>query len=165
MRKVACWVLILFMVVFLINPLPSAARGGHGGPPPPGPGGVPNGWWIPWAVIGSVIVLSSLYSNYSSILNETRTVVIREENPMYVQPVATVTPSSTKKLFVYPRQGQSEEQQAKDRYECHSWAVRQAQYDPTQVTTDTPDYQLNQIRADYQRAMGACFDGRGYNMK
>ena len=165
MRKVACWVLILFMVVFLINTLPSAARGGHGGPPPPGPGGVPNGWWIPWAVIGSVIVLSSLYSNYSSILNETRTVVIREENPMYVQPVATVTPSSTKKLFVYPRQGQSEEQQAKDRYECHSWAVSQTHFDPTQPASGTTDAYLNQMRSDYIRAMTACLDGRGYTMK
>jgi len=161
MKKVACWVLILFMVIFLINPLPSAARGGHGGPPPPGP----DGWWIPWAVIGGVVVLSSLYANYNSHFDETRTVFIREETPVYVQPVATVMSSSTEKLFVYTRQGQSEEQQAKDRYECHSWAESQTQYDPTQPTSDISEYQLNQMRADYQRAMGACFDGRGYSMK
>jgi hypothetical protein len=28
-----------------------------------------------------------------------------------------------------------------------------------------PQAQLNQMRADYQRAMGACLDGRGYSIK
>ena len=26
-------------------------------------------------------------------------------------------------LFIYPAEGQSEEQQSRDRFECHSWAV------------------------------------------
>ena len=30
---------------------------------------------------------------------------------------------TAEKTFVYPRQGQSEKQQATDRYECHRWAV------------------------------------------
>lgn len=33
--------------------------------------------------------------------------------------------------FPYPRNGQSQEQQERDRYECHRWAVQQSGYDPT----------------------------------
>ena len=34
-------------------------------------------------------------------------------------------------LFVYPKHGQSQELQDQDRFECHSWAVQQADFDPT----------------------------------
>jgi hypothetical protein len=33
--------------------------------------------------------------------------------------------------FVYPSRGQSPEQQKKDEFECHSWAVQQSGFDPT----------------------------------
>lgn len=33
--------------------------------------------------------------------------------------------------FVYPKAGQSEQQQSKDRYECHQWAVQQTGFDPS----------------------------------
>ena len=33
--------------------------------------------------------------------------------------------------YVYPSAGQSEQQQAKDRYECHQWAVTQSGFDPS----------------------------------
>jgi hypothetical protein len=75
------------------------------------------------------------------------------------------TPAKSEKLFVYPRKGQSEKEQAKDRYECHSWAANQTGYDPTQPTANVPESQTDQKRADYQRAMGACLDARGYTAK
>ncbi|MFB3924488.1 MAG: DUF6515 family protein [Syntrophales bacterium] len=65
-------------------------------------------------------------------------------------------------LYIYPRRAQSAEQQAKDRYECHRWAVNQTGYDPTQPPAGVP---AGQKRADYQRAMGACLDARGYTVK
>jgi hypothetical protein len=34
-------------------------------------------------------------------------------------------------VFAYPNAGQSQEQQGKDRYECHQWAVSQTGFDPT----------------------------------
>ena len=154
MKKVAFAVLILTMVIFLINPLSSDARGGHWG------------WWAPWAVIGGAAVLVPYYyAPYYSPYYAPPTVIIREQPPVYFQPAPSVTPPSTERIFVYPRQGQSEELQAKDRYECHSWAVGQTHYDPTHPTSGMSDAQLNQMRADYQRAMGACLDGRGYTMK
>ena len=157
MKKVACAVLILTLTIFLVNPLSSDARGGHWG------------WWAPWAVIGGAAVLAAPYYYapyyYSPYYYASPPVVIQEQPPVYFQPAPSVTPPSTERIFVYPRQGQSEELQAKDRYECHSWAVSQTHYDPTQPASGMPAAQLNQMRADYQRAMGACLDGRGYTMK
>jgi hypothetical protein len=91
---------------------------------------------------------------------------------MVVEPpggVTQVPPSagqmSSDQLFIYPRQGQSEQLQAKDRYECHSWAASQTHYDPTQPPAGVPAAQMSQKHSDYQRAMGACLDGRGYTVK
>ena len=158
MKKAACAVLIFIMIIFLVNPLSSDARGGHWG------------WWAPWVVVGGAAVLSPYYapyyySPYYAPYYAPPTVVIREQPPVYIQSAPSVMPSPVERVFVYPRQGQSEELQAKDRYECHSWAVRQTHYDPTQSTSGMPEAQLNQMRADYQRATGACLDGRGYTMK
>lgn len=46
-------------------------------------------------------------------------------------------------LMIYPMKGQSNEQQSKDRYECHVWAVQQSGFDPTsaQATQPTPQTQ------------------------
>ena len=69
---------------------------------------------------------------------------------------------SEDRLFVYPRKGQSEKEQAEDRYQCHRWAVDQTGYDPIMVSGGAPSVQK---RADYQRAMTACLDARGYTAK
>jgi len=34
-------------------------------------------------------------------------------------------------LFIYPDRGQSPDQQARDRWECHNWAVQQTGFDPS----------------------------------
>ena len=61
-------------------------------------------------------------------------------------------------VYVYPRNGQTEEQTQNDRYECHSWAVSQSGFDPTRPQqTGNP--------ADYRRAMVACLDARGYSSR
>jgi hypothetical protein len=43
-------------------------------------------------------------------------------------------PAFAQDTFMYPAKGQSEAQQDRDRYECHSWAVRQTGFDPTRST-------------------------------
>jgi hypothetical protein len=159
MKKVTCAVFIFLTIVFLINPLSSDARGGYWG------GGY-WGWWAPWAIIGGAAVLAPYYySPYYAPYYGPSPVVIREQSPVYGNSAPTAPPSSAERLFVYPKNGQSEEQQAKDRYECHSWAVGQTHYDPTQPANGISETQLNQMRADYKRAMGACLDGRGYAMR
>jgi hypothetical protein len=61
-------------------------------------------------------------------------------------------------VYVYPRNGQTEEQTQNDRYECHSWAVTQSGFDPTRPQqTGNP--------ADYRRAIVACLDARGYSAR
>src|ERR1700737_5517629 len=38
-------------------------------------------------------------------------------------------------MFIYPGKGQDQAQQDKDRYECHSWAVQQTGFDPSNPQT------------------------------
>jgi len=68
-------------------------------------------------------------------------------------------------LFIYPKNGQSEDQQSKDRYECHSWASGQSGFDPTKSGGGVAPQDANARRADYNRAMTACLEGRGYSVK
>jgi hypothetical protein len=74
-------------------------------------------------------------------------------------------PPPVEQMFIYPRLGQNEQQQADDRYACHRWAADQTGFDPTQPPGSAPANQRIEKRADYQRAMNACLDGRGYTMK
>ncbi len=90
-------------------------------------------------------------------------VIIEGQPPGY--PESSVPSSPAERFFVYPRKGQSEEQQAKDRYECHIWAVNQIGWDPTQQTGAVPEAQVNRKRADYKRAISACLDAREYTVE
>ena len=47
----------------------------------------------------------------------------------------STTPVLAQDLFIYPAKGQTQEQQDKDRYECHSWAVQQTGFDPSKPST------------------------------
>jgi hypothetical protein len=71
---------------------------------------------------------------------------------------------SAEQLFIYPQQGQSVEQQAADRYECHLWAKNQTGYDPTQAAGAASDQGPGQA-ALYRRAVTACLQGRGYSVQ
>ena len=62
-------------------------------------------------------------------------------------------------LFVYPKEGQSDEQRDRDRYECYVWATQQTGFDPT---AESPSIDK---AGDYRRAMSACLEGRGYTVK
>ncbi len=44
--------------------------------------------------------------------------------------VASVSDASAQNAFVYPAQGQSQEQQNQDHGSCHVWAVQQSGFDP-----------------------------------
>jgi hypothetical protein len=68
-------------------------------------------------------------------------------------------------IFVYPKNGQSEERQSTDRYECHSWAVGKTGFDPTRPHGNVSDDEIDSKRADYRRAEGACLEARGYSVK
>lgn len=55
-----------------------------------------------------------------------------------VRPEA-VMPPPMPRIFVYPARGQTPDQQSRDRYDCHVWAVQQTGVDPT--TARTPPYE------------------------
>jgi len=71
----------------------------------------------------------------------------------------------TDDVFVYPKSGQSEEDQARDKYECHKWAQSESGFDPTQANGGVPPEQADAKRSAYRRAIGACLEGRGYSVK
>lgn len=73
--------------------------------------------------------------------------------------------SNPDQFYVYPKKGQSAQQQAKDRYECHHWAVGQTGFDPSQPAGGLSAPDLTAKRADYRRAIEACLDARGYSVK
>ncbi len=62
--------------------------------------------------------------------------------------------------YVYPQKGQSDEQQKKDEYDCHSWAVKQTGFDPTQAA-QAPQQQAAQQPAGAQPGSGVRGAARG----
>lgn len=72
---------------------------------------------------------------------------------------------TTGTAFVYPRNGQSPEQQATDRYECHTWSRGETGFDPTQPGGNVMPDENASRSSEYQRAMNACLEGRGYSVK
>ena len=145
-----------------------------------------------------------------------------------------VASAQSGQMYIYPQKGQNAEQQDKDRYACHTWAVQQTGFDPSRAYPSNPSaldpqpyrpsqphvlrgagrgaamgavggaitgnagkgaaagaamgglaggfrrrderrqYQAAQQQraqsqnaqgAEYQRAMAACLDGRGYSVK
>jgi hypothetical protein len=78
-------------------------------------------------------------------------------------PPPSATDSATNDLMIYPKNGQSKDQQAADQYECNNWARGQTGFDPTQPgggVSGNPD----SARNNYDRAMSACLQGRGYQV-
>lgn len=73
--------------------------------------------------------------------------------------------ATTDEIFVYPRAGQSEEVQARDRYDCHRWAVEQTGFDPSESGGGVAESQNAAARVDYRRAITACLEGRGYTVR
>jgi hypothetical protein len=127
-----------------------------------------GGWWYPY---GAVIAFLPFYYQtfwiggypyyYADGVYYAPTaggyMVVNPPKGELYQPPTKEQPSMD--LFIYPRKGQSEKQQADDRYQCHRWAVGQTGYDPTQPAGGVPSLQKH---ADYNRAMTACLDARSY---
>jgi hypothetical protein len=68
--------------------------------------------------------------------------------------------------MAYPKNGQSDAQQATDKAECQTWAAAQSGFDPGQsASTEPPTDAPSNKRSDYMRAQAACFEGRGYSVK
>ncbi len=77
----------------------------------------------------------------------------------------TEAPPGSDSMFVYPRNGQTAEQEARDRYECHRFALDQTGFDPTATDGGVPPEAAVAKRTDYSRAEAACLDARGYSVR
>jgi hypothetical protein len=64
------------------------------------------------------------------------------------------------KPMLYPKNGQTPEQQERDRYECYHFASAQTGFDPMHAGSVTTANAGKE--ADYERAQSACFDAKGY---
>lgn len=69
------------------------------------------------------------------------------------------------KLFIYPKKGQSKQQQSDDRYACHRYGVEQTGYDPSQPPSEVSAVKLSKMREDYQRAMKSCLEAKDYSVR
>ncbi len=65
-------------------------------------------------------------------------------------------------IIAYPRNGQSEQQQSTDKFQCHTWAKGQAGFDPTSQSSSNAS---PSARSAYGRAMSACLEARGYTVR
>lgn len=81
--------------------------------------------------------------------------VIGSPTPKYAQP-----PQG--QLYAYPKNGQSATQSTFDRIECERWGSGQTGFNPTSAGQTAEDAQR---RNNYQRAVSACLEGRGYTVK
>jgi outer membrane lipoprotein SlyB len=75
--------------------------------------------------------------------------------------VAAATLSATafaQDLFVYPAKGQSDQQLANDRYECHRWAVGETGFDPSDFGEAAPP-RIVRVPVPENKAQGATAKG------
>ena len=63
-------------------------------------------------------------------------------------------------MMIYPAKGQSAEQQQKDEFECHQWAVQQTGYDPTKAQ-QAPQQQTTRKGGAVRGAAGGALLGAG----
>jgi hypothetical protein len=75
------------------------------------------------------------------------------------------TSARAQDLYIYPSKGQSQAQQDKDRYECHTWAVKETGFDPskpqTAPSTGSNQYQPSQPHVLKGAARGAALGAVG----
>jgi len=138
------------------------------GPPGygPGPGHGPGHYWGPGHGHGlpdyarSLWIGSALYfvaaGTYYLWNADRRQYVVVEPPPAVQQAPVGVSYD----VIAYPARGQTPDQQSRDRYECHTWAVGQSGFDPA-AASQAP---VPGVADTYRRALGACLNGRGYSV-
>lgn len=85
---------------------------------------------------------------------------VRESSAAATSPTQSKTPAPTSpQLYAYPKNGQTATQSTFDRIECERWGSGQTGYSPGQSAEDA------NRKSDYQRAVSACLEGRGYTVK
>ena len=169
MKKIIVFLIIFSMFALLVPPKQAEAHGGFG-------------WFLPGLIIGGAIGWGLGPRYYYPPPHYYYPPPAYYPPPTYYYPPpvynppppetntnlgdAGQSPPSGGQLFIYPRQGQSQEKLEGDRDLCHAWALGQTGYDPTKPPPgDLSPVKTSQKSADYQRALGACLDARGYTVR
>jgi hypothetical protein len=77
----------------------------------------------------------------------------------------TSAPPAIASVQISPKNGQTPSEQARDRDECYRFAVLQSGFDPMHPDEALPAAVIAQRQSGFQRAVGACFEGRGYAVR
>jgi hypothetical protein len=85
--------------------------------------------------------------------------------PAGLPPANSEATTNSIDMFVYAKDGQTADQQAADRYECHAWSRDQTGFDPTQPGGGVTPSQNATKNQEYSRAMTACLEARGYSVR
>ncbi len=87
-----------------------------------------------------------------------------QATPAAVPVGVSLTPANPTKIVIQPRNGQSADQEAMDRYECYRFAVAQSGFDPLAINGGSAPAEVAGHDSDYSRAQTACLEGRGYSI-
>jgi hypothetical protein len=146
-------------------------RGGYGGFRGYGWRGGYGGWG--WGALGIGLYFATLPYYYSTFWDAGVPYYYADDNyyqwDSNVGQYETVSPPAdvqrqaeqTSDLIAYPKNGQTQTQQAADKSDCSKWAASQSGFDPTQTATT----ESIKKHSDYMRADAACLEGRGYSVK
>jgi hypothetical protein len=122
--------------------------------------------WVgptPYYYANGVYYVAAAPNGYQVVAPPTE--VVTAPPPGVPVPVPAPVPTPTKPvggdgLFVYPRNQQTPLQAATDRHECDRWGQQQTGYD-----FERPESTDAKKLPDFQRAVIACLDARGYSVK
>lgn len=78
---------------------------------------------------------------------------------------ATLAQTGAPELRIEPQHGQTQAQQWSDRYACYDWARNQSGFDPSRPSGGVPPEDAAGRRGQYRRALIACLEGRGYEVR
>lgn len=85
--------------------------------------------------------------------------------PLATPASATLPSRPAQMVSLTPNNGQTPEQQARDRYDCYRYALGQSGYDPLHPKGGVPTAQSSEQEATYDRVRTACLQQRGYTVQ
>jgi hypothetical protein len=77
------------------------------------------------------------------------------------RPAAAAPPPPNTEVFAYPQQGQTPQQADRDRYDCHEWAVKQSNFDPS--APGTPPHDQVRVAMKLAVIMGTLWRDHKFN--
>jgi hypothetical protein len=86
------------------------------------------------------------------------------EPPAGIEAAASDLAPAIGDLFVYPKNGQTDDQKLHDEADCHAAAVKEIGFDPTIADDNASSASASDRRALYRKSLGTCLESRGYSV-